>query len=188
MKKIVVLLLVLLLIFVTSCGKDADQALDGENLGQTENDVIEGSDTPESDFTEPEDNNQNVPEHTHNYNAVVTSPTCSSEGYTTYTCTCGDSYVSDRVGTTNHTYDSTVTAPTCTAEGYTTYTCSACGDTYTDNNTPATGHTEQTLHAVEATCTSTGLTEGKQCSVCGTVNLSQHIVEELATSSSRSYL
>lgn len=39
-----------------------------------------------------------------------------------------------------HTYNAVVTAPTCTKGGYTTYTCSKCGDSYTGNNTAATGH------------------------------------------------
>ncbi len=38
----------------------------------------------------------------HNYSAVVTAPTCTEAGYTTYTCTCGDSYVSDNVAALNH--------------------------------------------------------------------------------------
>ena len=127
---------------------------------------------------QPEDNQpeDNQPEHNHNYNAIVTAPTCTSEGYTTYTCTCGSSYVSDRVGTANHTYSSTVTSPTCTAGGYTTYTCSACGDRYTGNITSAKGHTELSIPAVEATCTSTGLTEGKKCSVCDTTTVPQQTV------------
>lgn len=33
--------------------------------------------------------------HTHSYTAKVTAPTCTAQGYTTYTCSCGDSYVSD---------------------------------------------------------------------------------------------
>ena len=34
----------------------------------------------------------------HSYNSVVTEPTCTSDGYTTYTCSaCGDSYVADEV-------------------------------------------------------------------------------------------
>ena len=37
-------------------------------------------------------------------------------------------------------YDSVVTAPTCTKDGYTTYTCTSCGESYTDDATPATGH------------------------------------------------
>ncbi len=35
--------------------------------------------------------------HTHSHNAVVTAPTCTEQGYTTYTCSCGDIYVSDYV-------------------------------------------------------------------------------------------
>ena len=34
--------------------------------------------------------------HVHHYVAVVTEPTVSHGGYTTYTCDCGDSYVADR--------------------------------------------------------------------------------------------
>ena len=31
--------------------------------------------------------------HYHHYKAVVTQPTCTEQGYTTYTCKCGDSFV-----------------------------------------------------------------------------------------------
>lgn len=31
--------------------------------------------------------------HTHNYSSFVTNATCTSQGYTTYTCSCGHSYV-----------------------------------------------------------------------------------------------
>ena len=34
-------------------------------------------------------------------------------------------------------------------------------------------HTEEILPAVEATCTATGLTEGKKCSVCGKILVAQ---------------
>ena len=40
-----------------------------------------------------------------------------------------------------HKYEAVVTEPTCTAGGYTTHTCSRCGDSYTDSETKATGHT-----------------------------------------------
>lgn len=33
----------------------------------------------------------------HSYVAVITEPTCTEQGYTTYTCKCGDSYISDYV-------------------------------------------------------------------------------------------
>jgi hypothetical protein len=43
-------------------------------------------------------------EHTHNYTAVVTAPTCAEDGYTTYTCGCGDSYVADVTPAVDHSY------------------------------------------------------------------------------------
>ena len=80
-----------------------------------------------------------------------------------------------------HSYTAIVTAPTCTKKGYTTYTCS-CGDSYTDNETAALGHTEVTDAAVEPTCTKTGLTEGSHCSVCETVLEEQETVAALGHS------
>ena len=44
------------------------------------------------------------PEHQHDYTAVVTDPTCTEKGYTTYTCACGDSYVADEVEAAGHNY------------------------------------------------------------------------------------
>jgi hypothetical protein len=51
--------------------------------------------------------------HTHRYTAVVTAPTCETAGYTTYVCTCGDSYVAEEVAASGHSY----------ADG----TCRSCG-------------------------------------------------------------
>ncbi|MBQ7098655.1 MAG: leucine-rich repeat protein [Oscillospiraceae bacterium] len=42
--------------------------------------------------------------HTHEYTAFVTAPTCTEEGCTTYTCSCGDSYVDDYVDALGHNY------------------------------------------------------------------------------------
>ena len=42
--------------------------------------------------------------HTHSYSGVVTAPTCTEYGYTTYTCACGDSYVDDYVDALGHSY------------------------------------------------------------------------------------
>ena len=69
-----------------------------------------------------------APAHEHDYKPEVTAPTCTADGYTTYTCACGDSYVADRTEATGHSYDDGVyTAPTVDADGYTTYTCGKCG-------------------------------------------------------------
>ncbi len=45
--------------------------------------------------------------HVHNYQAVVTPPTCTEQGYTTYTCLCGESYVADYVDALGHDWDET---------------------------------------------------------------------------------
>ena len=71
-----------------------------------------------------------------------------------------------------HTYIDSVVAPTCTERGYTLHTCE-CGESYTDGYTAASGHTPEIDQAVEATCITTGLTQGSHCSVCGT-----HLVEQ----------
>ena len=42
--------------------------------------------------------------HSHDYNAVVTEPTCLEGGYTTYTCSCGDSYIADATPKKGHSY------------------------------------------------------------------------------------
>ena len=63
------------------------------------------------------------------------------------------------------------TEPTCTEKGIETRTCQ-CGETET-REIDALGHTEEIIPAVEATCTETGLTEGKKCSVCGEILVAQ---------------
>ena len=79
----------------------------------------------------------------HDYQAVVTAPTCTEGGYTTYTCSkCGDSYRGDETEALGHSYRAVVTPPTCTEGGYTTHTC-ACGESYVDSEVPALGHDYQ---------------------------------------------
>ena len=45
--------------------------------------------------------------HEHSYTAEVTAPTCTEAGYTTYTCSCGDSYVADEVPALGHDWQGT---------------------------------------------------------------------------------
>ena len=97
-----------------------------------------------------------VPPHEHSYAEVVTPPTCTADGYTTYTCACGDSYIGNTVAALGHSYATVVTPPTCTTDGYTTYTC-ACGDSYIDNTVAALGHSYATV-VTPPTCTADGYT------------------------------
>ena len=115
--------------------------------------------------------------HVHTYDPVVTAPTCTEKGYTTHTCRCGDSYVDSYVEATGHSYGEwmVTTAPTCTEKGTERRACAKC-DAYETRDIAATGHVEVIDEAMDATCTETGLTEGKHCSVCGEVLVKQEVV------------
>ena len=79
-----------------------------------------------------------------------------------------------------HTYDSgeVTKEPDCIEKGVKTYTCTGCGDTYTEE-IPALGHTKVIDPAVPATATTTGLTEGSHCSVCGKILKYREVVPKL---------
>ena len=46
--------------------------------------------------------------HEHDYAPEITPPSCTEQGYTTYTCRCGDWYVDDFVDATGHDYQNGV--------------------------------------------------------------------------------
>ena len=74
-----------------------------------------------------------------------------------------------------HNYVGVTTEATCTKDGKTVYTCEYCQDTYTET-LPATGHTAETVKGKAATCTESGLTDGKKCAVCGEVIVAQTVL------------
>ena len=116
-----------------------------------------------------------IPALGHSYNAVVTKPTCTEAGYTTYTCSvCGDSYVADETEALGHSYNTVVTAPDCLNGGYTTYTCSVCGDSYVSDEVAPLGHSYNGEVTVP-TCTEAGYTT-HTCSVCG----DSYVADEVA--------
>ena len=43
-------------------------------------------------------------QHTHSYDSVITAPTCTERGYTTHTCSCGDSYVDTYLDPLGHNW------------------------------------------------------------------------------------
>ena len=76
-----------------------------------------------------------VEAHEHSYTAVVTPPTCTEKGYTTHTCSCGDSYVDTYTDALGHAWDSgkVTKQPTATETGVRTYTCTRCHETKTES-------------------------------------------------------
>lgn len=114
-----------------------------------------------------------------------------------FTCqNCGDGQMLEATVTSRQ-----VTAPDCVNRGETEYTATVefgtkeiqnpenpdetlivprvYEDILTLPDIPALGHTEVTDEAVEATCTESGLTEGKHCSVCSEILAAQTEVEPL---------
>ena len=77
----------------------------------------------------------NYVSHTHSYKDVVTAPTCTEKGYTTHTCSCGDSYVDTYVDALGHAWDNgkVTKEPTATETGVRTYTCTRCNETKTES-------------------------------------------------------
>ena len=69
-------------------------------------------------------------EHTHSYTAIVTPPTCTEKGYTTYTCECGDTYRNDETLAVGHNYGRwvVVQAASETRTGLRERSCVVCGD------------------------------------------------------------
>lgn len=112
------------------------------------------------------------------YEAVVTAPTCTERGYTTYTCIgCEDTYIADYVDATGHSfveYEGVYTAPTCTEKGSkeTISCCLACNICLTTETSeiPALGHTPADAveeNYVAPTCIADGSKDIViYCSVC----------------------
>ena len=113
----------------------------------------------------------NEQECTHEYVEVVTEPTCTEGGYTTYTCSlCGDSYISDETEALGH---SVVTDPavaaSCEETGLTEGAhCSVCGEILTAQEVvAATGHSwDNGVVTKEATTEQEGI-RTYTCTTCG---------------------
>ena len=110
---------------------------------------------------------------------VKTPATTEAEGLKVKKCTaCGKELNSEKIPKlkVDHTHDYniiTVTKePSCTEEGERKLSC-ACGDSKTEK-IAKTEHTVVDVPGKAATCTEKGLTDGKKCSVCGVVTVTQN--------------
>ena len=121
-----------------------------------------------------------LPDCEHQYETVVTPPTCTEEGYTTNTCTlCGMVTITDYVDALGHTpgevqVENEVPA-TCTAKGsYDNVTyCTACGvecsrESVTVDELPHTPGEVRKENVQEPTCTEAGSYDNVICCTeCG---------------------
>ena len=100
---------------------------------------------------------QNQP-HKYDDKVVVTPPTCTSIGYTTYYCVCGAYYIDDEVTERDHSYAYTVVKePTLTETGTLVGTCPACEDETDDIELPKLNETDyQYVVTKEPTTKETG--------------------------------
>ncbi|MBR6392518.1 MAG: carbohydrate-binding domain-containing protein [Eubacterium sp.] len=109
----------------------------------------------------------------HKFEAKVTAPTCTEQGYTTYKCSkCDRVVIGDYTDVIPHSYSLKYVPANCTDDGYTINYCTVCG--YEDETSksvvePAVG----TAHVYESktvqpTCTEDGFT-AEVCTVCGFV-------------------
>lgn len=95
----------------------------------------------------------------HRYSAVVTPPTCTHRGYTTYTCPCGEKYIGDYVGSTGHSFTEwiSVREPDCVNYGEEYRYCLNCEDEETRFPEPNGKHSYSSV-VTEPTCTEQGYT------------------------------
>lgn len=111
------------------------------------------------------------------------SATCTENGLTSgiQCIVCGDILVAQvEIPSLGHDYvGELITEPTCTEKGIKLFICANDADhTYTQE-VSALGHSEKVIPGKDATCTSTGLTQGVECSVCDEVITAQQIIPVL---------
>ena len=105
----------------------------------------------------------------HDYYSATVYPTCTSQGYTKFTCrNCGNTYNSNYVSANGHSCGNwyTVTHATCTASGSEKRDCYYCSYSET-RNTEAIGHTYgEWTTVIEPAIGKEGRQE-QRCSDCG---------------------
>ena len=109
-------------------------------------------------------------QHEHDFIPTVTKPTCLTEGFTTYTCSCGECYTKDYVSAVGHkTQLQNAKAVGCLTGGYTgDEVCTVCGKVFKQGSVIfALGHDPQSARVKAPTCTESGYTGDLICMRCG---------------------
>lgn len=115
------------------------------------------------------DPNKDTP-HKHDFIPIVTKPTCLTEGFTTYACSCGECYTKNYVSAVGHkTQLQNAKAAGCLTGGYTgDEVCTVCGKVFKQGSVIfALGHDPQPARVKAPTCTESGYTGDLICMRCG---------------------
>ena len=102
---------------------------------------------------------------------LVKMATCTEDGECLIYCLyCNTQYTTEVIPATGHEWGDKkqIREAGCVTTGEVQYTCQNCNEVKTET-IPAKGHTIVTDKGVTPTCTQSGLTEGKHCSVCNEV-------------------
>lgn len=127
-----------------------------------------GSTTPTTPTT------PSTPAHKHNYTSTVVPGNCTTKGYTSYVCSCGDSYEDNYTGGNGHSWEAVYEE----VPVYETVCITRCGHCHADITGFASSHAQEealagngsrTYQSYEQVQVGTA-TEvvGYACSVCGT--------------------
>lgn len=111
--------------------------------------------------------NQDGTAHTHNYNkTTVVKPTCTEEGYTKATCSCGDYQIKDKKAAAGHAWSNWIdlVVPTCTTDGSQKRNCENCS-VFELRTLAASKHNYHVVGSKDATCSTKGYVEYK-CNAC----------------------
>ena len=96
--------------------------------------------------------------HSFDNGTVTKEPSCTAEGETLYSCSCGETYTAS-IAKVDHVLVATVTESTCTEMGFTTHACKNCDYAYTDTYVAPTGHSfDNGTVTKEPSCTAEGET------------------------------
>lgn len=120
--------------------------------------------------------------HSHSYSSKTVKATCTSDGYTVHTCSCGASYTDNYTSATGHKWSEwkTVKKATTSSEGRKQRTCSSCGKTGSKTITKVKGSSTSGGHKITGARKAVYSYSGDHGDKWSNVNLVDLINEERA--------
>lgn len=94
------------------------------------------------------------PTHTHSYSSKTVAPTCSSDGYTVHTCSCGDSYTDSYKDALGHAWEAQYR--NVTVDDYETVARNRCSVCDSDVTELLASGADMKQHRKETGCSSFG--------------------------------